>query len=241
MDAATSRTEGTRPHVTIPEKDLKKLWGLSAGMCSYPGCGVDLLPFVDEKDPTLVGEMAHVIARKPGGPRGVTVGGDDVYENIILLCPTHHRLVDKAPAKAYPTEVLLEHKRRHEANVRGRLATPRFNSKRELCGHITSLLQESYATWKSFGPESDVARSNPTSNVARLWILRKLDHLIPNNTRIISLLRDHRSLFTVAEYEVCATFMAHATAFEASTYNRLDTVPRFPARFAEMVRNAATE
>lgn len=71
--------------MSISEKDIKKLWGLAAGRCSYPGCDENCLPFLDYDDPTIIGEMAHVIAKKPKGPRGQSDGGSDNYENLILL------------------------------------------------------------------------------------------------------------------------------------------------------------
>ena len=83
--------------MAITERDLKKLWGLSGGRCAFPGCNCDCLPFLDERDPTVIGEMAHVIAKSPTGPRGGGVGGDDTYENLVLLCPTHHTLVQQSP------------------------------------------------------------------------------------------------------------------------------------------------
>lgn len=27
--------------MSISEKDVKKLWGLSAGRCAFPGCGIE--------------------------------------------------------------------------------------------------------------------------------------------------------------------------------------------------------
>jgi len=83
--------------VSISEKDIKRLWGLAAGKCSEPSCTTDCIQSVDSNDPLLIGEMAHVVAREEKGPRGKKGGGADTYENLILLCPTHHRMVDKAP------------------------------------------------------------------------------------------------------------------------------------------------
>ena len=77
--------------MTISSKDIKKLWGLAAGRCSCPGCSEACIKFFRDGDPTVIGEMAHVVAKKPGGPRGVVSGGDDTYENLVLLCPTQDR------------------------------------------------------------------------------------------------------------------------------------------------------
>jgi hypothetical protein len=87
--------------MSLSSKDIKKLWGLAAGRCSRPGCSEVCIKFL-AADPTVIGEMAHVIAKKPGGPRGVVTGGEDTYENLVLLCPTHHTEVDKSPPGAFP-------------------------------------------------------------------------------------------------------------------------------------------
>jgi hypothetical protein len=41
--------------------------------------------------------MAHVIARQPRGRRGVPEGGSNSSENLILLCPNHHREIYDRP------------------------------------------------------------------------------------------------------------------------------------------------
>jgi hypothetical protein len=136
-------------------------------MCSFPGCTVDCLQFVNLNDPTVLGETAHVIARDPNGPRGRLQGGSDSYANLILLCPTHHTLVDKAH-ELYPEDVLLGWKSEHESRVRSLLGSPSYSNKNEMCVAIHRLLIENHSTWATYGPESDIARRNPFSNVANL-------------------------------------------------------------------------
>lgn len=63
------------------------------------------------------GEIAHIHAHSGGGPRfnsSLTVAERDSYENTVLLCRRHHRLVD-ADAIAFPPELLRSWKRDHEA------------------------------------------------------------------------------------------------------------------------------
>lgn len=74
------------------------------------------------KDPngvTVLGEMAHIIADKANGPRGDrTVSAEFLssYENLILLCLDHHKLIDDNPS-TYTVEELRSLKARHEAWV----------------------------------------------------------------------------------------------------------------------------
>jgi hypothetical protein len=222
------------------EMDIKRLWGLAAGICSHPGCGTACIPLLSG-DPTIIGQMAHVIARKPSGPRGQAGGGQDNYDNLILLCPTCHSMVDKAPKGTFSEETLHGWKRNHEETIKARLAAPVLRTRRELAQRILRLLIENHATWKDFGPDSVEAKSNPVSSLADLWAIRKVAQVIPKNTQIVQLLEQNAELLTPAEYEISRRFVEHAAGFEASTYNRLENVPRFPANFEEMIRHVAAE
>lgn len=62
------------------------------------------------------GEQAHIVAEEEGGPRGkspLTAAQRNSYPNLILLCPTHHTKIDKAPDE-YPVELLHQIKAEHE-------------------------------------------------------------------------------------------------------------------------------
>lgn len=103
----------------IKSDPVKRLWGLAAGRCSY--CRKWLL-----EEEVHIGEMAHIIAESDDGPRGDEVfhGDRNGYGNLILLCPTHHRMVDKNPKK-YKVDILREWKASHEEWVEARLNTTR--------------------------------------------------------------------------------------------------------------------
>ena len=56
-------------------------------LCAFPGCGQHQYL-----------EITHILSRQPGGPRydpGEPVGTGTA--NVIVLCPTHHHLVDAEP------------------------------------------------------------------------------------------------------------------------------------------------
>ncbi|ADE17028.1 hypothetical protein Nhal_4020 (plasmid) [Nitrosococcus halophilus Nc 4] len=96
------------------DRDIKILWGRSGNRCAI--CKLELTP--DGTRETL-GEMAHIVARSPDGPRGgesLPLEERDRYDNLILLCPTHHVEVDKAP-DSWPTTRLRMTKQNHEAWV----------------------------------------------------------------------------------------------------------------------------
>lgn len=219
----------------LSEKDIKKLWGLAAGRCSEPTCGIDCLVFLDENDPTVIGEMAHIIAKKPNGPRGINDGGDDTYENMILLCPTHHRIIDKAPENKFPPSLLLEWKISHEKNIRESINVVRYPSSREMALAIKRLLIKNYRIWNDFGPESETAKKNPISNIAQYWSLQKLSTIVPNNRKIIGIIERHEDMFEIEDYEICCEYISHANLFEQNCYSILETSKRFPQQFKEVI------
>lgn len=218
----------------VSEKDIKTLWGLAAGRCSYPGCNAECLLYVDENDPTIIGEMAHIIAKKNKGPRGIEEGGSDTYKNLILLCPTHHTIIDKAPAK-FPPEMLYEWKTHHEEKIRNALQAKRYPSSVEMAKAIKRLLIENHKVWSEFGPESPSAQKNPLSNLSNLWDLKKLETIVPNNKKIIEIIKVHQEMFEIEDYEVCCEFMEHAAVFEKSCHSRIEGAKRFPIKFKEVI------
>ncbi len=103
--------------MAIRDRDRKLLWGRSASRCAI--CREELIePSTAGDRESVVGEEAHIVARSPGGPRGNHVDEHraDGYENLILLCPRHHKMVDDQPI-AYGVEVLRSIKSLHEGWV----------------------------------------------------------------------------------------------------------------------------
>ena len=129
--------------------DIKILWGRSVNRCAV--CKVELTP-----DGTLetLGEMAHIVARSLEGPRGQNslTAYPDGYENLILLCPTHHTEVDKNP-NAGPVARLHATKADHEAWVSEQLTTGKI---RVAVIDNTVFLAERETSWIECGRE-DVA------------------------------------------------------------------------------------
>lgn len=93
------------------------LWGRSANICAFPKCKKVLV--IDETatdDPSIIGEEAHIVARKSDGPRGeseLTEEQRDKYDNLILLCSVHHKIVDDQE-KEHSVEKLHTYKLEHE-------------------------------------------------------------------------------------------------------------------------------
>jgi len=219
--------------MAISDSDYKLLWGRAAGICSNPKCRDDLTVILEKSKSYHVGEMAHVIAKSPSGPRGVEGGGANSYDNLILLCPTCHEHVDKAPSE-YPETLLRRWKSEHETGIRKRGSQEKFDDFKALKGAVSRLLAENKIIWEQMGPQSETAATDPGSNMYELWKLKNLRTIVPNNTKIINMIDSNKSLVGTYAYEVFLKFKAHADAFEQNQYERLDKYPLFPREFEQV-------
>jgi hypothetical protein len=99
--------------VAISERTLKIVWSEAGGKCSI--CRVLVLtPGTEDDDPSVFGELAHIVAKSPGGPRAGGLDQDklDLHENLMLLCNKHHKQVDDQP-NHFTVEKLHRLKRDH--------------------------------------------------------------------------------------------------------------------------------
>jgi hypothetical protein len=66
------------------------VWTKAAGICSFPDCGTRLVQEPQADGSIPVGEIAHIVAEQPDGPRGKSPLSTDQRNqppNLILLCP----------------------------------------------------------------------------------------------------------------------------------------------------------
>lgn len=102
----------------IPEKVQLALWAKSAGRCEYRGCNKPLVgDLVAGQHDGKFGFVAHIVADSPDGPRGDIARSKLLakrLENLMLLCPVHHKGVDVDWLDEHPETVLLDMKAEHE-------------------------------------------------------------------------------------------------------------------------------
>jgi len=105
---------------SISKKVRWKVWLKAGGRCQYRGCNKPLW-----RDDLTMADMnaaylAHIVGDKPGGPRGKEglseQLGDD-FSNIMLLCDTHHRLIDREGLESHPPDLLRRYKEEHENRI----------------------------------------------------------------------------------------------------------------------------
>lgn len=96
------------------EVDIKRLFALSHNACAFPGCDQKL---ADVDWPTVQAEICHIYGLNPNSARhdpSMTDEERNSFENLILLCPNHHRLIDDLEPQHWPAERLLQLKADHE-------------------------------------------------------------------------------------------------------------------------------
>ena len=106
----------------------KLLWGRAGNQCAYPGCSQELMTVspgeaseVASEAGLIVGEEAHIRSARRTGPRFDAAFPQtriDEYGNLLLLCPTHHTMIDKNDGAGYSVDDLVEMKREHESRVK---------------------------------------------------------------------------------------------------------------------------
>lgn len=104
--------------------DIKILWGQAGGRCAFPGCRRGLVEEATAHDPKkVIGKIAHIVADSDSGPRAdPAMPADDRRRepNLILLCGTHHDIVDVQP-NSHTIDDLRSWKADHIAWVRTQL------------------------------------------------------------------------------------------------------------------------
>lgn len=230
--------------MAISLKSVKILWSASGGRCAFDGCW-ERLCYQDAEGvaPFTLGEMAHICGEKPGSNRYSTcqtATERNDYTNLILLCPTHHTLIDRKENETkYTVTILHAMKARHEARVLARLDQGIIATKFDIAQAILPLLEENKQAWSCYGPHSEIARSQPYNEAAKaVWTSERLATIVPNNRKIAELLQAHQALFNSEELTIITTFLLHVRSYEKWVQDSIpySTVKRFPVEFDRLIR-----
>lgn len=80
--------------MAIPVAQQRMLLQRSGNVCAFPDCRLLLTaPGAPDNPVIVLGEIAHIVAVSPNGPRGdspLTTEERNLYPNLILLCNQHH-------------------------------------------------------------------------------------------------------------------------------------------------------
>lgn len=96
----------------ILDPEIKALFGANSGRCGFPDCDVPAFTFRPDGRPITRLEIAHICAAEPGGARFDADATDEdnrKFANLLLLCGTHHGLVD-SDETTFSKEALVGYK-----------------------------------------------------------------------------------------------------------------------------------
>ena len=215
-----------------PDQHTKlRLFADSGGYCQNPSC-TSLLFMSVGNERLHVAEIAHVCAAEERGPRANTALTPEQrgeYDNLILLCPTCHTVVDKAP-EAFPDSLMHQWKRMHVDKLATVFAIHRYSSRVEVRTALIHILGENRTVHEEYGPDNDY-RYNPESERAGLWQRKVRTRILPNNRKIIALLDANRDLMTDAEKRTAEMLRQHVDDLEARHIDADETGggARFPS------------
>ena len=104
---------------------MLKLWVLSGGQYEFPSCNEmvwrDKLTLREDN----FAHKAHIVAASPYGPRGDNELSPELemnFDNLLLLCLKHSKLIDGKNADGYTVEQLRAYKSKHEDRIRRQTA-----------------------------------------------------------------------------------------------------------------------
>jgi hypothetical protein len=161
-----------------------------------------------------IGELAHIIPASMKGPRAdegpeLTEGERAFPENVVVLCPTCHTVVDKVPEE-YPPDVLRRWKERSQEARAAAHGTPEFTSRSRARQFVEELLGANRAVFDLYGPLDEVFDDTR----AEQWRRHVNDTIIPNNRTLLRVLHVNRGLLTEYEKETVHRFAVHVQELE---------------------------
>ena len=215
----------------ISDAVKRKLWASSGGYCCNPSCHRELFPLFEDGSIKCIDELAHIIGQQEKGPRGknkLPLSQRDEFDNLIVLCPSCHTIVDKNP-QTFTVEILKKWKKEHGDTIKNLMSVPSFQSRKDARNALLPLLEENRAIFDMYGPNSKNAAEKQLDTES-MWYHLSIQKIIPNNRRIESILCNNQHLMTDKEKSIYNLFKLHREGFE---YNKISgdvnpTVPRFP-------------
>ncbi|NOQ24704.1 MAG: tetratricopeptide repeat protein [Bacteroidales bacterium] len=95
---------------TPTQVTIKRLFALSGNTCAFQNCKNKLV-----EDETILGEVCHIESANNAARHNPKATDDELrsFENLILMCGEHHKIID-ANETEYPTTRIKQWKKEHE-------------------------------------------------------------------------------------------------------------------------------
>lgn len=214
----------------LPSPHTKlKLFAASGGYCQNPDCNLALFDCIDEND-FHIAEMAHVFSASNNGPRADANLSEEergYFDNLILLCPNCHTIIDKAES-SFPDAKIKQWKSTHISRINNLFNIKTFKDRPSVRNAIEPLLLENKTIFDNYGPENE-ACLDPETNLPKMWKRKILQNIIPNNRKVYQLIEKNYGLLLSDEKTTAAEFKQHIEDFEAKHLSDImESGARFP-------------
>lgn len=218
-----------RPKLTQDQD--RRLFAESAGTCLL--CSTRLFTEVPDgsRRSVSIAERAHVVAHSDVGPRADrTVSEDERSDpsNIVLLCPTCHTQVDKAP-DSFPAGDLFTRKAVRTAAVALAGGTPVFKTRSDARRAVKTVLERNRLIFSNYGPDADDG-SFPSIEEAERWSRHVLEDIVPGNELIVAIVKINETLATTEDRAAAELLRLHTRDLAEKHRGKPLTAParRFP-------------
>jgi len=221
----------------------RALFAESAGTCLL--CNTTLFPHNPGRTKSIpIAERAHIIAHSDDGPRADSTMAQELRDgpdNIVLLCPTCHTKVDKAPDD-YPASELFTKKHARRSAVASIGGTPVFTSRLDARCAAERLLLRNRILFETRGPDrSDGSMNSPETAAA--WSTAVLDEIVPNNRLLVALVEVNARLATTEDHMAAELLRQHTDDLERKHQSDVIIAPaqRFPPQAEHLFRSESNE
>lgn len=222
----------------IPTETKLRLFSEAAGHCQRPECLQPLFPAEMGGDKHIA-EMAHVIPHGEAGPRyEERPAGEfeaDSFENLILLCPTCHTIIDKDP-DGFSRGTLLHWKSSHLATLASEHGICAYDERGQVRAAVLAAMAENKAVWTQYAPSDGSSfEYDPESEAAKTWVQRMRGVILPNHFRILAIVKVNMHHMTGAELQTFARYQEHVRGLsERHVCGAVGGAIRYPADMDEI-------
>lgn len=195
-----------------------RLFSESAGHCQNPNCLRPLFP-AEMGGEKHIAEMAHVIPYGEKGPRHeerpIEEFEANSFENLILLCPSCHTIIDKEP-DGYSRSTLLYWKNKHFVVLAHSQGIKTYEARNQVRKAVVAAMAENKAIWKEYAPvDGSSFEYNPESEAANTWENRVRGVILPNHFRIEAIIEKNQCHMVGDEQETFARYKEHVRGLAA--------------------------
>ncbi|NES80469.1 MAG: nucleotidyltransferase domain-containing protein [Moorea sp. SIO2B7] len=227
---------------SIPTNIVRRLWAQCGGFCQNPNCNKYLFAEVEDKAVSLT-NVAHIIGYGKSGPRSEHELANRIdrhgINNLIMLCLQCHKIVDELEDQ-FSVEQMQEWKATHASKINSLFDLPQIHDEKILLEQVNDLLYENRVIFEEYGPFSTQAFEGLSGDTYTVWRRRCLDTILPNNQRIIGLIKANKGNF-IYPWEVYRQMMKyelHSDSFRDNCLleKKVNDYKLFPKEFDDFVK-----